>query len=215
MPYVPPERAKQFAIKPEEGWISHGWLLFEEWRTKKATKSYEQTAEALSLASGNITGWKKGRIPSMTHARRIEALAGVDPAAWTWWLREDGVNPNAPKETEPPSEKRRKEPRVRGTTHEELWHTLDEIDEELEDTELAPAARAQLLGRKASTLDRISRLEERQKLEDHPDFDAFIDDALQAVEATLRHYGIDPDGARSVFADHLERIEAERQRRAA
>jgi transcriptional regulator with XRE-family HTH domain len=209
--YVPPERAKQFAIKPEDGWISHGWLLFEAWRTG-AGRNYESTAEALSLAQGNITGWKKGRIPSLAHAKRIEALAGVDPQAWTWWLREDGANPNT---EPPPSEKRPRGPRVRGTTHEELWRTLDEIDDELEDNELSGTARASLLGRKASTLDRISRLEERQKLEDHPDFEAFSEDALRALEATLRHFGVEPDGARTVFADHLERLEAERQRRAA
>ena len=52
-------------------------------------------------------------------------------------------------------------------------------------------------------------------LEDHPEFEAFTDDALRALEATLAQYGVDATGARSVFAAHLERIEAERQRRAA
>lgn len=212
MTYVPPERAKQFAIKPDEGWISCGWLAFDEWK-RRAGKNYADLAAALSVAQGTITNWKQGRIPSPAHTRRIESLSGVDPEAWTWWLREDGVNANT--EPTPPSEKRPRGPRVRGTTHAELWLTLDEIDDELEDNELSGTARASLLGRKASTLDRISRLEERQKLEDHPDFEAFAEDALRAVEATLRHYGIEPDGARAVFADHLERLEAERQRRAA
>lgn len=78
MTYVPPANAKECAIKPGEGWISCGWLAFEEWR-KRTGKTYETTSEALSVGAGTITLWKKGRIPRADHGRRIEVLAGVPP----------------------------------------------------------------------------------------------------------------------------------------
>jgi hypothetical protein len=160
----------------------------------------------------NVCQWygKRAKRPSPKYWAIIQRVCGISTTAWETWEQLGPIE--APP---PPSEKRPKEPRVRGSTHEELWRTLDEIDDELEDNELSGTARASLLGRKASTLDRISRLEERQKLEDHPDFEAFAEDALRALELTLQSFGVNPDGARSVFADHLERLEAERQRRAA
>jgi hypothetical protein len=160
----------------------------------------------------NVCQWygKRAKRPSPKYWTIIQRVCGISTTAWETW-EQLGPIEAAP----PPSEKRPKGPRERGSTHEELWRTLDEIDDELEDNELSGTARASLLGRKASTLDRISRLEERQKLEDHPEFDAFAELLHVALERTLKHYGIDPTGARTVFADHLEAAETEQQKRAA
>lgn len=129
---------------------------------------------------------------------------------------ETPVTPRVKREDEtPPASKERPLPRELGNTRDELRATVQEIDAVRRKGGLTPNQDAALLGKRATTLSALARQEDRSALEDHPDFEAFTDDALKAIEATLAQYGVDATGARSVFAAHLERIEAERQRRAA
>lgn len=129
---------------------------------------------------------------------------------------ETPVTPRVKREDEtPPASKERPLPRELGNTRDELRATVQEIDAVRRKGGLTPNQDAALLGKRATTLSALARQEDRSALEDHPDFEAFTDDALKAIEATFAQYGVDATGARSVFAAHLERIEAERQRRAA
>lgn len=106
-------------------------------------------------------------------------------------------------------------PRDLGNTRDELRATAQEIDAVRRKGGLTPNQDAALLGKRISALTALARQEDRCALEDHPDFEAFVDLSLKALEATLAQYGVSRDGARSVFADHLERLEAERLKRAA
>jgi DNA-binding transcriptional regulator YdaS (Cro superfamily) len=129
---------------------------------------------------------------------------------------ETPVTPRVKREDEtPPVSEERPLPRELGNTRDELRMTVQEIDAVRRKGGLTPNQDAALLGKRTSALTALARQEDRSALEDHPDFEAFTDDALRALEATLAQYGVDVTGARSVFAAHLERIEAERQRRAA
>ena len=129
---------------------------------------------------------------------------------------ETPVTPRVKREDEtPPASEERPSPRELGNTRDELRATVQEIDAVRRKGGLTPNQDAALLGKRTSALTALARQEDRSALEDHPEFEAFTDDALRALEATLAQYGVDATGARSVFAAHLERIEAERQRRAA
>lgn len=209
MSFTPPTDAKLSVRQPDEGWISCGWLAFEDWRTRNA-QTYRQAGEALAVAPAAITGWKNGRQPNEATRRNLQLLAEVEPEAWTWWVRGE----DAPEPTVPASEKRPAAPRELGTTRDELWATVKDIDKAL-GGDLPASHRAQLLGKRASVLTAIARQEDRCAMDEHPDFEAFSEDALKALEATLRHYGVDPTGARTVFAEQLEAAEAARTRRAA
>ena len=129
---------------------------------------------------------------------------------------ETPVTPRVKREDEsPPASEERPLPRELGNTRDELRATVQEIDAVRRKGGLTPNQDAALLGKRTSALTALARQEDRCALEDHPDFEAFVDLSLKALEATLAQYGVSPDGARSVFADHLERLEAERLKRAA
>lgn len=122
---------------------------------------------------------------------------------------------NAPEPEAPPASEDRPTPRALGTTHDELRATVQEIDAVRAKGGLTPNQDAALLGKRASVLAALARLEDRTALEDHPDVDTFLDDVLAALERTLEARGVAAAGARTEFATHLEALEAERARRAA
>ena len=161
----------------------------------------------------------RGRLPSGELRAAIERETSGEIKATDWLARqydETPVTPRVKREDEtPPASEERPSPRELGNTRDELRATVQEIDAVRRKGGLTPNQDAALLGKRTSALTALARQEDRSALEDHPDFDAFTDDALRALEATLAQYGVDATGARSVFAAHLERIEAERQRRAA
>lgn len=142
-----------------------------------------------------------GQTPPPQLAGALEELLGIPASVW--------------REEPPPASEDRPTPRALGTTHEELRTTVQEIDAVRAKGGLTPNQDAALLGKRASVLAALARCEDRAKLEDHPDIDAFLDDVLAALERTLEARGVPSTGARSEFADHLEAIEAERARRAA
>jgi transcriptional regulator with XRE-family HTH domain len=96
------------------------------------------------------------------------------------WAREDPESITPECAVQPVSEKR--PARKLGTTREELWATVEEIDTELRGNSLSSTARASLIGKRSNTLGAIGRLEKAQALEDHPDFEAFRADILGAIK---------------------------------
>jgi molecular chaperone GrpE (heat shock protein) len=56
-------------------------------------------------------------------------------------------------------------------------------------------------------LSALARLEERASLEDHPEFPAKLEIILDALDATLRQFGVEPVGAREAFVAHVDELE--------
>lgn len=83
---------------------------------------------------------------------------------------------------EPPPKSEKRPARKLGTTHEELWQTVEDIDTELRDGNLSASQRASLIGKRSNTLGAIGRLEKAQALEDHPEFEAFRADIIGAIK---------------------------------
>jgi transcriptional regulator with XRE-family HTH domain len=208
--FTPPIDAKNSAICPGEGWISCGWLAFDAWRVAGG-KSYRDVAEAIGCATGSISNWKAGKPVPALHLPRIEAVSSVPPVAWTFWVRADGTEEPAP----PASEKRSTVLTELGKTPDEIRASVQRCKKLLAEEKLSPTQHGQIEAKILSGLGALARLEERSKIEDHPDFESFTDLIHVALERTLRQLGVDPTGARTVFADNLEAAEAEQQKRAA
>lgn len=102
-----------------------------------------------------------------------------------------------------------------GQTAGELRETAGRLKRLARRKSLSISQQIQIEARLGSILAALARLEDRCALEDHPDFEGFLEDAEKALVATLAHYGVDAKGARTVLAEHFERLEAERLRRAA
>lgn len=209
--FTPPEGAKRSIRQPNEGWISCGWLAFEAWRLGNA-QTYQNVADALAVTKPAISNWKAGRLPGEATRKHVELLADVPPDAWTWWVRSEGAADSSPE-----SERRPSAPealRELGTTRDELRATVRSIDRVRAKGGLSPAQEATLLGKRTSALTALARLEERQSLEDHPDFDALLEDIIGAVVDVL---GPDaPEGIEARIADQLEaRAQMRAQRRVA
>ena len=95
----------------------------------------------------------------------------------------DKPDPELAPDPEPAPPKSEQRPaRKLGSTREELWATVEDIDRELRGSALSSSQRASLLGKRAGTLSAIARMEKAGALEDHPDFAAFRDDVLGAMK---------------------------------
>lgn len=181
-----------------------------------------QTFSAFALSAGvhkSIVSFavNNGRSISRCNAEAISRATGgaIDAGELERQYDETPVAPRVTRDETPPASEERPLPRELGNTRDELRMTVQEIDAVRRKGGLTPNQDAALLGKRTSALTALARQEDRCTLEDHPDFEAFVETTLLALEATLVQHGVTPDGARSTFADHLERLEAERQRRAA
>jgi transcriptional regulator with XRE-family HTH domain len=216
--FTPPIDALHHDYRPRDGWISCGWIALEAWARPLGLK-FRDLGTRFGCASGTVHNWKKGeRTPTEAQRRLVADVTGgaVDVASWLYWLPAEGIERDPPKDEAPPSS------RSRAVAIPELGKTPDEIKASVrrckalaQKTGLSPTQQAQLEAKVLSGLGALARLEERSKIEDHPDFDSFTDLIHVALERTLRQLGVDPAGVRSIFADHLEAAEAEQQRRAA
>lgn len=111
-------------------------------------------------------------------------------------------------EPAPASEKR--PARKLGTTREELWATVEEIDTELRGNGLSSTARASLIGKRSNTLGAIGRLEKAQALEDHPDFEAFRADILGAIKVAFGDL-VTPERLRALSEEMRKRGKASKK----
>lgn len=97
------------------------------------------------------------------------------------WEKPDPELQDEPEPAPPPKSEQRPARKL-GSTREELWATVQDIDTELRGSALSSSQRASLLGKRAGTLSAIARMEKAGALEDHPDFTAFRDDILGAIK---------------------------------
>lgn len=212
MPAAPTLRS---ADHPGRGYTCVGTRLLAEWVADQTLPSAADAAigDACGVSRTAANQWRdvtKYR-PRPKHWEHIARITGgrVPVEAWESWELL-GAEPETP-----PASEDRPTPRALGTTHEELRATVQEIDAVRAKGGLTPNQDAALLGKRASVLAALARLEDRTAIEDHPEFDAFLEALLSALERTLVARGIDATGARTEFASHLEAIEAERAKRAA
>ena len=84
-------------------------------------------------------------------------------------------------EPAPPPKSEQRPARKLGSTREELWATVEDIDRELRGGALSSSQRASLLGKRAGTLSAIARMEKSAALEEHPDFEAFRADIIASI----------------------------------
>jgi transcriptional regulator with XRE-family HTH domain len=84
-------------------------------------------------------------------------------------------------ETAPPPKSEQRPARKLGSTREELWCTVEDIDRERRSGALSSSQRASLLGKRAGTLSAIARMEKSAALEEHPDFEAFRADIIASI----------------------------------
>lgn len=104
MTFSPPPNAVQHAVRPKgDRWQCVGWIHFEQWRSKNGTPGYKALGESLGCSPALISGWKKGTPPSKVFQQRVEALAGVPPEAWSWWVADEGADAAS---ADPPSRRR-------------------------------------------------------------------------------------------------------------
>lgn len=204
------------ADPPGRGYTCLGTRLLSEWVADQqfVSKADAAVGDACGVSRPAAVQWRlegKSR-PRPKHWEHIERITSgrVPQAAWESW-----EHLGAPEAETPPASEERPTPRALGTTREELRATVQEIDAVRRKGGLTPNQDAALLGKRASVLAALARLEDRTAIEDHPEFDVFLDALLLALERTLATRGLDVTGARSEFADHLDAIEAERARRAA
>lgn len=204
------------ADPPGRGYTCVGTRLLAEWVADQPLVSVADTAigDACGVSRTAANQWRdvaKYRPRPKYWAIIARVTEGrVPQASWESW-----EHLGTPEAEPPPASEDRPTPRALGTTHDELRATVREIDAVRAKGGLTPNQDAALLGKRASVLAALARLEDRTALEDHPEFEGLLDGILSALERTLAARGIDATGARTEFADHLEAIEAERAKRAA
>ena len=94
----------------------------------------------------------------------------------------DKPDPELAPDPEPAPPKSEQRPaRKLGSTREELWATVEDIDRELRGSALSSSQRASLLGKRAGTLSAIARMEKSAALEEHPDFEGFRADIIASI----------------------------------
>ena len=212
--FDPPENATNAEKCPGPGWISCGWQMFDKWRDGRG---YREIARDLGCSAGNLTLWKQGRVPLKVYLEKLEKMADIAPIAWQYWVCLDPTKAAATSDEPtaadpPPSGSRTIEGKI-GATIDELRVGVARLNDLLGKGKLSPGQIAQLEGKRISALTAIARLEERGTLEEHPEFDGFLDLVMLALDETLQHFGVNPSGSRTVFADKIERIEAERAKK--
>lgn len=183
------------------------WLKSNGWTATRLAKEIGTSLATITYIC------RKEREPSAFMRDAIEkATGGAIKAAD--WANDEAAVANC---EEPPASGQRGivEPAKLGTTREELEDIAARCKALARVPGLSPREQAALEGQRRAAMSELRRLDESAKIEDHPDFPQLVDDMLRALEATLAQHGVNPDGARSSFAAHLERIEAQRQRRAA
>lgn len=167
-------------------WLATEQISFQELARRCSSERNKFDAKAITRV---VTERKK---PTPHLAGALERVTGIEVGAW---------------EPRPPeSERRAATPRELGTTKAELLETIRLIDLALAGKP-SDTALANLAGKRTSALIAISRLDERASLEDHPEFPAKLEIILDALDATLRQFGVEPVGAREAFVGHVDALE--------
>lgn len=135
----------------------------------------------LQCAAPYVSQLQNGiRTPSDEMKRRCLEAYAIPLEQWDTPDIEHLVEADHDPETPSKSEKR--PARKLGSTREELWATVEDIDAELRGSALSSSQRASLLGKRAGTLSAIARMEKSAALEEHPDFAQFLADVRGAIK---------------------------------
>ena len=204
--FDPPANSIFAEKQPSEGHVSVGWQLFDAWRGERG---YREIARDLGCSPGVLSTWKQGRVPVKVYLEKLEKMADIAPIAWQYWVCLDPTKAAAtsdepPASSPPESESRKIEGKI-GATIDELRVGVARLNDLLGKGKLSPSQVAQLEGKRVSALVAIARLEERGGLEDHPDFDSFIADTIDAFKETITAFGVELSPALKMYADIMRR----------
>ncbi len=194
---------------PSPGSTLVGTRLLEEWidaQTVGATASCALVAQACNVRGHHLVmQWrgKNAKRPAPHHWSVLLRVCGIDPTAWETWEKLGREELAAPPESGP-----------REVVLPELGSTPDEIRASvrralalLGEKEITVKQRLDAEGRIQVGLSTLARLEERASLEDHPEFAAKLEIILDALDATLKQFGVNPVGAREAFVSHVDVLE--------
>lgn len=192
---------------PSPGHTSVGLRLLDTWTHEQdglLGAAEQRIADACGVSSKNANHWRLGTRPVPTkHREAILALTGIDPAAWETWEKLGPDEPAAPPESGP----REVVLPDLGSTPNEIRASVRRALALLTEKEITVKQRLDAEGRIQVGLATLARLEERASLEDHPEFASKLGIILDALDATLRQYGIEPVGAREAFVAHVDALE--------
>lgn len=201
--FQPPEKAERFLERPGEGWRCVGAEIAAQWRRdQNLNLSALVGPREWGVHSSQISLWLHSKkMPTPPQREQIERhTKGAVPAeCWLWWLPPEG-RPTISEAAIPSTE-------TLGDTLSEMRSSAGRVKALLSNTSLQAKQRAELEVKLLSALSRIAAREAATALEDHPDFEGFLEQILTALEATFERRGLSPQGLRSVFAEELERAE--------
>lgn len=208
-PYDPPKNAVRLEKRPKgEGWVCVGAGVARAWLNVKTMRYVDvEGPDRWGAQSSQISLWMSSqRFPTAAQRAQIERFTeGAIPAeCWLWWIGPTG-GAAAQSATIPTVQ-------PLGNTLVAMRASAERMLAILANQSLPPKTRADLEGKLSIALGRIAAREEAIALEDHPEFERFLDLILGALDATLQRYGVDPQGARNKFAEELERLEREADR---
>lgn len=163
----------------------------------------------LQCAAPYVSQLQNGiRSPSDEMKKRCLEAYAIPLEDWDRADPEHTVEPD-PEPTPPPASEKRPARKL-GSTREELWATVEDIDTELRGSALSSSQRASLLGKRAGTLSAIARMEKTAALEEHPDFAGHREDIKAALRETLETIGADKAQAFDIFRKALVKHEKAR-----
>lgn len=165
-----------------------------DWLDARPEVSQSALAARCHVGRQRISDAVKGGAVSLHLRKALERETGIEADAWD----ADTAPASAPAVP----------PRPLGSTRDELADTVSQIDAALRLGGLTPAQKGQLLGKRATVLTAISRLEQGAAIHEHPDADGFLEDVVQAVYDTL---GSDaPEGLGSQIAERFLELQTRR-----
>lgn len=185
-----------------------GTRLLEEWidaQTVGATASCALVAQACEVRGHQLVmQWrgKNAKRPAPRHWPVLQRVCGIDPSAWETWEKLGPDEPSAPISG----------PRAiilpeLGSTPDELRSSVRRALALLHEKEITVKQKLDAEGRIQVGLSALARLDERASLEQHPDFLPKLEIILDALDATLRKYGVNPVGARESFVEFVDAFE--------
>jgi transcriptional regulator with XRE-family HTH domain len=182
VPILPPN-AVRADERPGLAWFSCGARALDAWK-KRLGLSVRDVAARVGCAHGTISNWTRGERTPLDGQRKVleEVTGGEVPASWWFfWALGDGLEDDRPSPAPESGPREIALPEL-GSTPDELRASVRRALALLGEKEITLKQRLDAEGRIQVGLSALARLEERAKLEEHPDFAAFRADILGSIE---------------------------------
>jgi transcriptional regulator with XRE-family HTH domain len=188
-------------------------LLREAKDTAGKPISQGQIAKRLDVSQAAISQFMtSAKRPAEDMRRRLREAFAIPFEAWDEELDEAEASGKASRTKTPPSPS---PPPELGPIGEELDASAARLKAQVLGGGLTASQKGTLEGKLAAVLCKIADKRLKGGIQDHPEFAEHVADTFEALEATLREFGVEPNGARTVFAERLAAIEGARARKVA